>query len=212
MILLGAAPENVLLARQVHGKNIALASYLEDHAVEADGIFVDDPKLTVGVRTADCLPLTVTSPRGAVILHVSRQSLICGLLDALPRYLSTAAISSVYIGPHICQRHFSFTYEGPEITRFREKFPAAVHGTEILHLSLRQAVQSYLDAWGVRETATGEDWRCTYEDLPQHSYRYSLAGPGRSAQPIITCLTKAQPACGRAELAPQYTHGTGELG
>ena len=193
-------PTDILRPKQTHGGHIARAVELLDTTSEADGVYAKSSTLRdaegvsgIGVSTADCLPLVLLADDAALALHVSRKTLINGLLDNVPRVLSPDTITQAFIGPHVCPEHFTFEWEGPEITRFAQVFPEAAEqdndGT--WSLSTRDAVQHYFDAWGVAEQAVEEDLRCTFEATELPSYRRSPSELERHVATIVKASAKA---------------------
>lgn len=176
---------NVIKVKQAHGGDIARAERV-DRATVADGIAAPlnftSPFM---IATADCLPLVIASDEVACALHVSRKSLIHGLLDHVPDFLVAPAITSAYIGPHICEEHFVFDWVGPDIKLFAQKFPAACRESKAgLHLSLKKAVEIYLERWHVAPELVSVDPRCTWETEELPSYKRSL----RDTQPLFDQL------------------------
>ena len=147
----------------------------------------------IGVSSAYCLPLALVTNEAALVLHVSRKTLINGLLDNVPRVLEPASIRQVLIGPHVCPEHFTFEWEGPEITRFVEKFPDAVEQDQagVWSLSTRDAVQDYLEKWRISEEQIEEDLRCTFEASELPSYRRKSEELTRHVATIVRASTKA---------------------
>jgi copper oxidase (laccase) domain-containing protein len=166
------SPVHVILPRQVHGATIIEVKEYTIEQRRADGIVTAQNDIAIGVLTADCLPLVLIQPQKAVALHVSRKTLIKGLLDRAEKYMEPSEIIGGYIGPHICENDFLFPGRGPEIKRFQQLFPRAVSQTPVgIHLSLRRALDPYFKKWGVKATNLIEDGRCTYEDPALYSYR-----------------------------------------
>lgn len=160
------------LLKQTHDNNIVWINKLSS-LVEGDGVAVKRKDNLMGsVITSDCLPLVLLTSKVAMVLHVSRKTLIRGLLERVDNFIDVASISDVFIGPHICAQHFVFKWVGSEIQEFKTMFPQAVFSKEDgNHLSIREAVQSYLKKWGVQNNSITEDERCTYEDEQLPSYR-----------------------------------------
>lgn len=163
--------ENVVFPHQVHGDVIILAEECISGETEADGIVVSRSGFKTGVDTADCMPLVILSENKGIVLHVSRKTLIRGLLEKVPDVLLVSDITNVFIGPHICKKHFVFEFEGEELKEFQQKFPAAYEKGELIHLSLVEAVTDYFKKWQVKESIITGDNRCTFEDLNLISYR-----------------------------------------
>lgn len=161
-------------ARQNHGGVVVEAVECVSGQTGADGIMVRDGGQSVAVLTADCMPLVVVTDTAAVVLHVSRKSLINGLLDKVEDMLDIRQIRGVYVGPHICPHHFTFEWLGEELKQFQMLFPRAIEWSEPWQVSLRCAVQSYFDQWGVQLDWFVVDERCTYEEANLPSYRRYL--------------------------------------
>jgi copper oxidase (laccase) domain-containing protein len=160
------------MPEQIHGGTIVKAQDLARGRLAADGVLVSTPGTLVAIGTADCAPTVITTAEHALVLHVSRKTLIRGLLDNALTYVAPADISRVYVGPHICEYHFGFEEEGELLKRFRYRYPAAVHfhkGVE--YLSLRKALRGILAEWGVDTHRVIEDGRCTFEHPTLPSYR-----------------------------------------
>jgi polyphenol oxidase len=109
---LGFEPEQVVIARQVHGTRLIEhpaesrgsfgTGYVQkeprDGLPEADGHLVREPGLAPLVFTADCLPVAVAGPGGVAMLHAGWRGLAAGILAA-----GAAAVdaTSAAIGPGI---------------------------------------------------------------------------------------------------------------
>lgn len=172
----------------MHGGHI-LSADDEGSGIEADGILTQGKSEWIGVVTADCLPLVLVTPETALALHVSRKTLVRGLLDAVPTVLPVAEITNVWIGPHICAEHFTFDWAGEDIVAFQQRWPEAVREEKAkLYLSLRDAVQQYLTDWGVPAAVVQEDGRCTFETLDLPSYRRALARGARERDQWLTAI------------------------
>jgi len=170
VLLRSGLPDGCAAVRQVHGGSIVPAhSALPE--MPADGVFVGDTS-AAAVATADCMPLVMVSATAAVVLHVSRKTLIHGLLENAFSYIPPREIDHIFAGPHICEYHFSFEREGAELKRFREVYPRAVHfhGGR-LHVSLRASLEHVLQERGIHPQRVVFDGRCTYEQLTLPSYR-----------------------------------------
>lgn len=103
-------PDNLLRARQVHGRAVVRANEatrsLDD---AADALVCDVPGLPIGVVTADCLPVLIATPSGAVAaVHAGWRGLVAGVLsaafDALREIAPDAVHGVAVIGPHVGSR------------------------------------------------------------------------------------------------------------
>jgi copper oxidase (laccase) domain-containing protein len=193
-ILSEVEESNALFPRQVHGGDIVGVVCLKTKECEADGVVLDSSEdVSVGIVTADCAPVVIVTKERVVVLHVSRKTLLEGLLDNVEKYIQTKDILNVYIGPHICERHFDFETEGEEITEFIQKYPNAVkrrNGRS--YLSIREALQVFFNKWGVSEDKLKEDGRCTYEsdELPSYA-KWCEEGRRGRLEHVKTIVRKA---------------------
>lgn len=177
-----------VMVRQVHGGTIAAARAVQSDT-QADGIYVAEPGVRAAIGTADCMPVVLLSDQAAVVLHVSRRTLIYGLLENAFSYLPAQLVNRVCVGPHICEYHFSFEREEAELRRFRVRYPRAVHFHHgRLHVSLKAALESVLDAWDIDRRRVVYDGRCTLEHDELPSYR-RLRLQGGLVQPLPVLQT-----------------------
>lgn len=169
-------PSTAATVRQVHGGLIVRA---EDASasVLADGMFLTAASGGAAVSTADCMPVVLAAPAAALILHVSRKTLIQGLLEEAFLLLSPADVTHIFVGPHICENHFVFEHRGADVRLFQNLYPQAVHHLGgVLRVSLRRALEQVLEERGIDKKLMQFDGRCTYETASLPSYRRWLAG------------------------------------
>lgn len=187
------AGREVLTAKQMHGGNIVKSKRLEAGEIEADGIVLGlDTTSRIGIYTADCMPVTIMTDSVAIGLHVSRKSIVNGLLDNVMSFIAPVDVNYIYVGPHICEFHFSFNEEDYMIRRFRYRFPEAVHFHKgLMYLSLKKALLHFLDDWQINKERITYDGRCTYEMLDLPSYRqWKQAGEVDELGRILTVVER----------------------
>lgn len=174
-------------ARQVHGAVIlSAAQRAGGDTTPADGIVVALGDPLAGVTTADCLPLVVLTPTQALVLHVSRKTVLAGQLEQAPKCINVDKITHAIIGPHICAEHFSFAWQGEEVQAFARQYPEAVRQSEAgLHLSLQSIVEHALATWGVRSDQIVHHASCTVEDEVWPSYR-AMVDRGETKDPSVS--------------------------
>lgn len=63
-------PEDVHLAKQVHGVALARAPLATQRGVEADALWTDRPATAVGIVTADCVPILIASASGSLVCAI----------------------------------------------------------------------------------------------------------------------------------------------
>lgn len=163
-------------ARQVHGGEMAhhgagWSGWLRLDGV--DGHLTSAPGTAVAVTVADCTPVFIAHPRGAVAaLHAGWRGTALGILPAglaaLARDGFPADECLVHLGPAICGPCYQV---GPEVL-------AAVYGTrgtEKGHLDVRTVLREQALAAGVRSVTTSP-WCTRCHAGRFHSHRGGDAG------------------------------------
>lgn len=181
--------EGIVRVKQVHGSNIVWAEQANID-VEADGIAAKrEYARPFMISTADCLALVIASELVICALHVSRKTLVRGLLNHVPEFVPPGEMIGTWIGPHICADHFVFERRGEEIAAFGHQFPAAVEKrADGWHLDILAATREYLTGWGLSDSQIYRDGRCTFETLELPSYRRSLRMGNALAGTIATVV------------------------
>ncbi|MFH5822587.1 polyphenol oxidase family protein [Georgenia sp. AZ-5] len=178
---------------QVHGNAVRVVDRATDATGECDALVAVPGAATgsgaapgVGVLVADCVPVLLADPRGAVVaaVHVGRQGLVRGVLEAALAVMAErgAPAAELYaaVGPSICGR----CYEVP--AALRDEVDAVVPGTAATtswgtpSLDLPAGVLARLAAAGVRRVHHVAV--CAAEDERFYSYRRAGGAPtGRFA-------------------------------
>ena len=178
-------------ARQVHGVAVVRADVVEAGGLRAcaDAVISRDPRMAAAVRTADCLPVLLTSADGRAVaaVHAGWRGLVgwrdgdtpergrAGVLEAAVAEGGFGGGSSIAaIGPAICGACFEV---GDEVAAW---FPPAVvrraAGAKP-HVDLVAAARLRLHACGVRQVNALP--RCTRASPALcHSFRRDGRGMG----------------------------------
>ncbi|OGY31324.1 MAG: hypothetical protein A3C02_04620 [Candidatus Andersenbacteria bacterium RIFCSPHIGHO2_02_FULL_45_11] len=166
----------VTLAHQDHGRS--------------DFIIGTPSSKPVGVYTADCLPLVLTTDTKAFAIHISRHTLTAGILEELTKSIDNEKIRDAYIGPHICENCFVFEEQGEGIQQFEKIFSYAVHKDTLgTHISLISVIENYLRKQDFDISAIIQDNRCTLETPILPSYRrWRAEGENGDFPRIITAV------------------------
>jgi len=76
--------QNLILMQQVHGNNVVIVDSKDIGTTipDCDAIITSDSKVTLGVRVADCLPISVTDIKGRAmgIIHAGWRGLDNGII------------------------------------------------------------------------------------------------------------------------------------
>jgi len=87
-------PENTVFPVQVHGIDVFSATFRSDRdRPRADAVFTTTPSLSVGIVTADCVPILVAAEDGSAVaaIHAGWRGLAAGVIEAGMRAMSAAA-------------------------------------------------------------------------------------------------------------------------
>jgi YfiH family protein len=160
---------------QVHGADlhVVAADDLPDEPVlEVDALVSTRDDVALMARAADCVPMLLASPEGAVAaVHAGRRGMALGVVGTAIQRLRSLGASDLtaWVGPHICGR----CYEVPaalqdEVAAIVPESRATTSwGTPALDLGA--GVRAQLEAAGVTDVRVVD--ACTREDARWPSYR-----------------------------------------
>lgn len=138
---IGAPDREIVQVHQVHGDEVLEVrqgrpahTTTDGHDTRADAIVTDDPGRLAAVRTADCVPLLLSTGDGRIVaaVHAGWRGVICGIAPAVVARMLNMARSAgadadashlaAAIGPCISVEHFEV---GPEVgAEFQRVFGA----------------------------------------------------------------------------------------
>lgn len=116
--------------RQVHGSDVAvLGSEPVSQLGAADAVIALHPGTSVGVVTADCVPILVAHPSGAVAaVHAGWRGLARGVISSALDRLESLGISprgaTAVLGPYICSHHYEV--DAPVLDALEPRFGATL--------------------------------------------------------------------------------------
>lgn len=190
---LGASPEEVLVANQVHGTHVvavraagevARATAREEAAAGADGFLVTVPRTLALLCFADCTPMAIVSPAGSfAVAHGGWRGCVGGIAGKAARALAEAdgvipSALNVYIGPHIGPCCFEVGDE--VVAQFRAAFGDGCVEADGRHVSMARAIATDLACAGVAPERICAAGVCTQCHPDQYfSYRASGGVCGR---------------------------------
>lgn len=164
-------PERIVSGRQVHGGELAFHSEPTTATPAVDGHVITAPGPVGLVYTADCLPVALTGPGGAAILHCGWRGLAAGIVA-----VGAGAVGATWaaIGPGIGPCCYEV---GDEVLdRFAGLGPGIAAGSK---LDLPEVAERLLRRAGVeRVESSGLCTRCEEELFFSHRRD---GGPGRQA-------------------------------
>ncbi|MBI3440275.1 MAG: peptidoglycan editing factor PgeF [Proteobacteria bacterium] len=156
------APEQLVIAKQVHGTTILPVTkpWDNDHAPEADAIVTVEPGIGLGVLTADCAPILLADKKARIIgaAHAGWRGALNGIIESTVEEMqkmgakteNIAAAIGPCIGPNSYEVRDDF--KGPFIARdktnerFFKKSPKPGH----LLFNLPGYVASRLNRQGIK--------------------------------------------------------------
>lgn len=182
---LGLLPDNLVMVKQVHGSTVVVAEHPDPELLEmpADGLITKVPGLVLGVRTADCVPVSFWDPvqKIAGIAHGGWKGVKDGIIAQMLKIFekkcgSKMADLQVAIGPSIRKCCYEVGKE------FLGYFPGFYRGKDAAkgHLDLVGVIKSRLVKRGVREAHICDSGLCTVcENKKFFSYRLEAQTPER---------------------------------
>lgn len=182
-------PARIVLSKQVHGCAVDTPG---SRLAEADAHVTDEPWEVVAVRTADCVPVLLSTADGKLVaaLHAGWRGLdpAVGVLGrAVAAMLSRGSVSGVgelsaAVGPCISVPNYEV---GEEVaSRFRDRYPDALRDDlgDKPHLDTRAVAVAQLREAGVAAERIDVFPGCTYEDAEAFfSFRREGKGVGHLA-------------------------------
>ena len=179
---LGVTPDRFLTPYQIHSPDVVVAdgSWTQETRPRADAVVTREPRLAIGVSTADCGPLLFADAEAGVVgaAHAGWRGAFTGVIEATLAAMEKLGASRdrvvVALGPTIRQPNYEV---GPE---FLERFRAADIDNERFFAPSPREGHAMFDLTGYiadRVNRAGvaqfEDLgHCTYADPAQfYSYR-----------------------------------------
>ena len=178
---LGVAPERFLTPYQIHSPDVVVAdgSWTQETRPRADAVVTREPKLAIGVSTADCGPLLFADAEAGAIgaAHAGWRGAFTGVIEATIAAMEKLGAARerivVALGPTIRQPNYEV---GPE---FVARFLAADMDNERFFAPSRREGHRMFDLTGyiadrVQRAGVGgfEDLgHCTYAD-PERFFSY----------------------------------------
>ncbi|MDR1244737.1 MAG: peptidoglycan editing factor PgeF [Endomicrobium sp.] len=158
-------PADLVLANQVHGNNIKVVKRSDQNILidNCDGLITTDKNLLLGIFTADCVPILISSSDSEVkaAVHVGWKGLYLGIVEnAIGVLINDFCISpksiKVYIGPHI--RSCCYKTGSEMEDKFNIKL---ING----NLDLSAILRTKLENYGVNEIFDVNQCTCHNEQL-----------------------------------------------
>ena len=109
---IGALPEHLMGATQVHGIAVARVSapWLPGAGPRADAMITDVPGLALGIVTADCAPVLFADPKAGVVAaaHAGWRGAADGILEAVVSAMRELGATAIHASVGPCIRQASY--------------------------------------------------------------------------------------------------------
>lgn len=112
----------LVLLRQTHSTHVVVAEDASVHGQEGDALITTNPRVVIGVYTADCVPVVVcdTQHRAAAIMHVGWKGALAGIVNATMSEMRRQGFDPKYLqaglGPAMQQMSYEVDHD------FRDRF------------------------------------------------------------------------------------------
>ena len=162
---------SIATMHQVHGDTIVEATEAQEYG-PCDTLISTTPSLWLAVKTADCVPLLIASPKGVAAIHCGWRGLHKKLLSKTIKKLTekwdlNPQEITLHIGPHISPKNYEV---GAEFLSYFDDSYFEKRENK-LFLNLQKIAEAEATQAGVpKENITQTDI-CTYADGAYHSHR-----------------------------------------
>ena len=183
-------PEADVTLRQVHSNRVLNANGLGDRTAEGDALISDEPYKTVGVRTADCVPILLLDARNHAVAAVhagwrgTAAEIARATVDQMQAQFGSAP-SDLYaaIGP--CARECCYRVSAEVAAQFTPYFPEWGPVVDARNLDLPAANEMQLRGAGLSDQHIFDSGLCTICQAERFfSYRREPSNPGRMVTAI----------------------------
>lgn len=171
------------LARQVHGRDVAVLRAIPDEPPAADAIVTDQPDLAIAIQVADCVPVLLadlTAGRVAAV-HAGWRGVVADVVGAAMQTLDPRGQVHAWVGPAICPACYEVSAQVRDEVADSVPEAAALTRTGTPAVDVRAGVLAQLRRHGVIGELIGG---CTFEDPALYSYRREST-TGRQAGVIV---------------------------
>jgi YfiH family protein len=180
-----ANPEADVTLRQIHSDLVLNADGLTDRQCEGDALITNKPHLSIGVRTADCVPILLLDSRQRAIAAVhagwrgSAHAIVRATLRKMNADFGTEP-ADIYaaIGP--CIRECCYEVGQEVAERFCVTFPEWTPHAGKRHVDLAEANRRQMLSAGVPVSSIFDIQTCTSCQIESfYSFRREPQNPGR---------------------------------
>jgi len=184
-------PEASITLKQIHSNRVLNANVLRNRDQEGDAIITDCVDKSIGIRTADCVPILLLDPQNRAVgaVHAGwRGSAACIVqrtIEKLCEDFGTQA-SDIYAAMGPCIRACCYVVDTSVAERFAPSFPewGPLEGKK-LALDLPDANRQQMLQAGIKADRIFDSCLCTScQSATFYSFRREPGNPGRMISAI----------------------------
>lgn len=170
--------KNIVSMQQVHGDRVVRVTVKDSGKIisNCDALITNDPKISLRVRVADCLPISITDNKNNSfgLVHAGWRGLKSKIIEKtvymmMREFFVKPKDLNIKIGPHICQEHFEV--KADVSSEFKDYPVAILEKSDKIFLDLAKIAELQLIEVGVKKENIKVDQRCTFEDISLYSFR-----------------------------------------
>jgi polyphenol oxidase len=190
--------------KQVHGNNIVHSTSYTHDTQEADAHWTTDPKLALGIVTADCMPIFLWDPMSKTIagIHAGWRGIANQIFPMTIQKMilngSRPENLNVFIGPHILYDSFEVDFETRDKILIGLENPHAYYKVSPLNsdrvlVNLFEVAIAQARTNGINTQNISYCLSDTKTDLNYHSYRRDKDQSGRQVSFICLLIENTTP-------------------
>lgn len=171
---IGINPKNLVDIVVAHSDHVMIATkkdtgkFFEGY----DAVITRDNNILLALTVADCLPIGIYDPKTQIraLVHAGWRGLENGIIQkTIQKIGGNAEELMVYIGPHICQKHYEIKTDVS--VKFGKYKKSVKHIKGKIFLDLGDVAYTQLIKLGVKERHIFLDNNCNFESPDLFSFR-----------------------------------------
>ena len=157
--------DNLIFAEQIHGANAHFCQLKSSGVIsKADALVSVTPGQILLVKTADCVPILIYSPKEKKVaaIHAGREGAIKGIIGSTLKKFSRPDLLLAGLGPHIRKDCYPLRGEAKKYSRNKNLKKYIEERKDKLYFDLTQLVKDKLILAGVKEENIEDCGICTF--------------------------------------------------
>lgn len=185
------SPEAGVTLRQVHSNRVWNAHRLKDRECEGDALITDEISRSIGIRTADCVPILLVDCRTRAVAAVhagwrgAAGAIVTHTIEKMVSDFGTNP-ADLYAAMGPCIRACCYKVSPDVAEQFAPLFPECKQAVGTPTVDLPEANRRQMQAAGVQSERIFDARLCTMCETAQFfSYRREPENPGRMLASIV---------------------------